>query len=133
MSKNRLYKSALDALLKLFCGIQYFNFLPKLLSSWYILYFKIIDPPSECVINSNFGGSCMQPETFTDPKDGFPGDTCTKDVECKFASRSCVNNTCVGIARYGHCIGSADCIYNHYCSDGICLPLSKVVFFKTII
>ncbi len=82
-----------------------------------------VDQTATCVLSPTLFGACMQPQTFSDPAEGFPGDSCLADADCYFGPQTCSNGVCEGVAKYGSCKITADCIYQHYCNDGVCVPV----------
>lgn len=75
----------------------------------------------------------MHPTEFEDPSEGFPGDRCEYDSDCKFGPRRCNENICEGSSAWNDCKTSLDCTYGHYCSSSQCIPLKEtVIFFSSI-
>ncbi len=87
-----------------------------------------VEDNAECVVGTNWKGNCYQRLEFTEPLRGFPGEKCERNEECLFASRKCgPGGVCEGVARYGACRQSADCIFQHFCSYGHCEPILQEV------
>ena len=61
---------------------------------------------------------------FINPTKGYPGDSCITDKDCMFGQKRCGSNAaCQGVSRYGACRQSADCVLDHFCSYGHCIPI----------
>ena len=79
---------------------------------------------AECYVNQSYFGTCIQAIDFVDPTTGYPGDSCITDDDCMFGPRRCGSNAaCQGVSRYGACRQSADCVLDHFCSYGHCIPI----------